>query len=229
MVSGPRDFFCTRRVYGNAGNACAESPGALSGARCRAGARNPRAGLPSFDQDLEAGNRALRVPARSKLRAGVARALAPAADRKLWRDSRRRLSFAGAGRDSSFVRGYLECRSCHAAEGCRSGAVKTAWRGLLILSLAPEAAKGGALPGIPELVKLFNLKPHPEGGFYAESYRARGMIDPLHRCFSTAIYFLLLQGARSRLHRIASDELWHFYLGGPLTIEQIYPDGRLTD
>lgn len=77
-----------------------------------------------------------------------------------------------------------------------------------------------------ELIKLYDLRPHPEGGFFRESYRAEGKTGD-GRNFSTAIYFLLPAGQRSRLHRIKSDELWHFYLGGPLTIGQIFPGGRV--
>lgn len=84
-----------------------------------------------------------------------------------------------------------------------------------------------------ELIHLLHLKPHPEGGYYRETYRS-GEIIP-HRClpprfhgdrhYSTAIYYLLPTGAVSRLHRIASDEVWHFYLGGPLTVVELEPDG----
>lgn len=47
------------------------------------------------------------------------------------------------------------------------------------------------------------------------------------RCFSTGIYFLLESGQRSLLHRIRSDEIWHFYAGAPLALSAICPDGRL--
>lgn len=49
------------------------------------------------------------------------------------------------------------------------------------------------------------------------------------RCFSTAIYFLLESGQRSHLHRIRSDEIWHFYAGAPLTLFVISPDGCLDE
>lgn len=75
-----------------------------------------------------------------------------------------------------------------------------------------------------ELIRIYDLKPHPEGGFFRESYRAAGRTQD-DRSLSTAIYFLLPAGHRSRLHRIKADELWHFYLGGPLTVAQILPDG----
>ena len=71
------------------------------------------------------------------------------------------------------------------------------------------------------------LKPHPEGGFFRETYRAAGRIPgkkfPGGRSFSTAILFLLSKGCVSRLHRIKSDELWHFYAGGPLMVVELDP------
>lgn len=92
-----------------------------------------------------------------------------------------------------------------------------------------------ALPAAEELIRLLGLKPHPEGGFYKESYRAAEAVSqqalPARysgpRRFSTAIYFLLPEGAKSRLHRVKSDELWHFYLGGPMTVAEIAPDGTV--
>lgn len=79
---------------------------------------------------------------------------------------------------------------------------------------------------IGELIRLYKLKKHPEGGYFRESYRAKGKIAGMGRNYSTAIYFLLSAGERSQLHRIKSDEVWHFYLGGPLELAQIFPDGR---
>ena len=88
---------------------------------------------------------------------------------------------------------------------------------------------------IQTLIRKFDLKEHPEGGYFIESYRSSEILSrsalPARykgdRSFSTAIYFLLPSGAVSRLHRIASDEVWHFYLGGPLEILQIDPNGRM--
>ena len=77
-----------------------------------------------------------------------------------------------------------------------------------------------------ELIRLYGLEPHPEGGFFRESYRSEGKTGGKNFC--TAIYFLLPAGHRSRLHRIKSDELWHFYLGGPLTVASISTDGRVA-
>ncbi len=88
-----------------------------------------------------------------------------------------------------------------------------------------------------EIIELLDLKPHPEGGYFRESYRSHGVIpsDALpseyegQRNISTAIYYLLDKGARSKIHRVASDEMWHHYLGGPLKIVEIMPDGSATE
>ena len=80
-----------------------------------------------------------------------------------------------------------------------------------------------------EIIQLYDMQPHPEGGFFKETYRSLGEADTSRgkRSFSTAIYYLLPAGAQSRLHRIASDEMWHFYLGGPMTLIEIAPTGEL--
>jgi len=75
-------------------------------------------------------------------------------------------------------------------------------------------------------IEHLGLVPHPEGGWFRETYRASETIGVSAlpprfagpRAFSTAIYFLLRSGERSRLHRLRSDELWFFHAGGPLTI-----------
>ena len=85
-----------------------------------------------------------------------------------------------------------------------------------------------------ELIKRLGLVHHPEGGWYRETYRSAGMIpgDALPERFSgprslcTSIYFFLEQGDRSALHRIKSDELWHFHTGASLAIHVITPDGE---
>lgn len=76
---------------------------------------------------------------------------------------------------------------------------------------------------IQELVHTLNLHPHPEGGFYAETWRADRMVETPNgsRAAGTAIYFLLTQGNFSAFHRIASDEVWHFYEGDPVHIHII--------
>jgi predicted cupin superfamily sugar epimerase len=77
---------------------------------------------------------------------------------------------------------------------------------------------------------------HPEGGYYRETYRAaesipQGGLPPRFngpRVFSTAIYFLLPSEECSALHRIKSDEVWHFHAGSPLTIHVIDQNGAYT-
>lgn len=79
-----------------------------------------------------------------------------------------------------------------------------------------------------ELIEFYELIPHPEGGYFRETYRAAGVIPGTLRNFSTAILYLLARGDRSKLHRLSADEVWHFHLGGPLLIHQIFPDGALS-
>jgi uncharacterized protein len=81
-------------------------------------------------------------------------------------------------------------------------------------------------------IKELGLAHHPEGGYFSETYRSEEIISRSglpqrfrdDRCFSTAIYYLLEGGDFSSLHRIASDELWHFYQGSPLTIHCLHED-----
>ena len=88
-----------------------------------------------------------------------------------------------------------------------------------------------------ELIDRLGLVPHPEGGYYRETYRSAGIIpagalSPAfggERHYSTAIFFLLESGDISRLHRIRSDEIWHFYGGGPLKLAMIAPDGKTAE
>lgn len=90
---------------------------------------------------------------------------------------------------------------------------------------------------IRQIIKRFGLRPHPEGGYFRESYRCSELIPRTalaerfggDRNYSTAIYFLLTAGSKSRLHRLKADELWHFYLGGPLRLVQLFEDGRLEE
>lgn len=79
---------------------------------------------------------------------------------------------------------------------------------------------------VRDLIARLRLAPHPEGGWYRETYRAAPVAG---RSASTAILFLLPAGAKSRLHRIPADELWHFHLGGPLTVSSISPSGELEE
>jgi predicted cupin superfamily sugar epimerase len=84
-------------------------------------------------------------------------------------------------------------------------------------------------------IEKLRLEPHPEGGYYRVTYGAELVIDQAalpdrfngRRRASTAIYFLIDPASFSAFHRIASDELWHFYAGGPLLIHALRPDGEL--
>ena len=81
-------------------------------------------------------------------------------------------------------------------------------------------------------IDSLQLLPHPEGGFYRETYRSPLPVEFPNfsgaRAVSTAIFFLLPAGNVSAFHRIKSDEIWHFYAGQPLTIHLIATDGRLA-
>jgi uncharacterized protein len=77
-----------------------------------------------------------------------------------------------------------------------------------------------------EIVRRFGLQPHPEGGMYAETWRADAA--PGDRASGTAIYFLLRAGERSHWHRVDATEIWHFYAGDPLEL-QTSIDGRTIE
>jgi uncharacterized protein len=77
--------------------------------------------------------------------------------------------------------------------------------------------------GKPELAELLDLSPHPEGGWYRETWRSDVSIRPDgyggERASATAIYFLLGPGEESRWHRVRSAEIWLWHSGGPLILE----------
>ena len=85
-------------------------------------------------------------------------------------------------------------------------------------------------------IKTLGLSPHTEGGAFRRVYASGIRIPQEHlpgsfhgsRPSSSAIYFLLEKGQLSAMHRIASDELWHFYYGDPLEIYEIDLRGKLT-
>jgi uncharacterized protein len=74
------------------------------------------------------------------------------------------------------------------------------------------------LPTAAEIIAWLELQPHPEGGHYRETFRDP-RLDPNGRALSTAIYFLLARGERSRWHRIDAVEIWHYYAGSALTLQ----------
>ncbi|KZM51104.1 cupin domain-containing protein [Labrenzia sp. OB1] len=75
-----------------------------------------------------------------------------------------------------------------------------------------------------QIVTLLRMQPHPEGGFYAETFRDE-VTDESGRAASTLIYFLLPEGVLSRWHKVDAVETWHWYAGAPLELS-ISPDGR---
>ncbi|MDZ4845521.1 MAG: cupin domain-containing protein [Chitinophagales bacterium] len=83
-------------------------------------------------------------------------------------------------------------------------------------------------------IEQLHLEPHPEGGYFRESYRSPNVIPASglpnyfgSRNFSTAIYFLLKGNEFSALHKLKSDEVWHFYDGCSLKIHVLLPEGTL--
>lgn len=76
------------------------------------------------------------------------------------------------------------------------------------------------MKNVNELVKAHNLLPHPEGGFYKETYRSE---------FSTGIFYLLERSQKSSLHRIKSDEMWHFYDGDAICVVEITAEGNVKE
>ena len=90
------------------------------------------------------------------------------------------------------------------------------------------------MPTVEALCALLGLVPHPiEGGFFAETYRSADLLpgDALParyrgaRAAGTAIYYLLTPETFSAMHRLGSDEIFHFYLGDPVEMLQLAPDG----
>ena len=81
---------------------------------------------------------------------------------------------------------------------------------------------------VQELLETLGLKPHPEGGYYSETWRSPLEVAPSdgrgERSALTAIYFLLPAGAVSRWHRVRSDEVWIHIEGPPLELMKIPPD-----
>jgi predicted cupin superfamily sugar epimerase len=90
------------------------------------------------------------------------------------------------------------------------------------------------MPTSDQLIRHLNLQPHPkEGGFFRETYRAEDRCPPTalparygsERRASTAIYYVLTPATFSALHRLQTDEIFHFYLGSPVRMLQLLPNG----
>ena len=76
-----------------------------------------------------------------------------------------------------------------------------------------------------DIIARLDLKPHPEGGHYRETFRD-ARTDANGRSYSTAIYFLLARGERSHWHRIDAVEAWHYYAGSALILQIADHDGQ---
>lgn len=79
-------------------------------------------------------------------------------------------------------------------------------------------------------VEQLNLLPHPEGGYYKETYRDQQSVlnrNDKERSASTGIYFLMTKGNFSAFHKIESDEMWHFYDGSALEVIILHENGQI--
>ena len=93
------------------------------------------------------------------------------------------------------------------------------------------------MPAMDRIIDELGLQPHPEGGYYKETYRSPGQIEdsglPANysgkRSYSTCIYFMLTSVDFSAFHRIQQDEIWHFYEGTSIHLHTISPEGVYRD
>ncbi|MCG8490734.1 MAG: cupin domain-containing protein [Sneathiellales bacterium] len=69
------------------------------------------------------------------------------------------------------------------------------------------------------IIETLEMRPHPEGGYYAETFRDSPFSSTSERASSTAIYYLLREGEFSHWHKVDAAELWHFYAGDPLELK----------
>jgi predicted cupin superfamily sugar epimerase len=90
---------------------------------------------------------------------------------------------------------------------------------------SPEGADDGRRHGLTaaDVVAHLGLRPHPEGGWYAETWRHQAPAG--ERPAGTAIYYLLAAGQRSHWHRVDAAEIWHHYAGDPLVLRVRAGDG----
>lgn len=88
-----------------------------------------------------------------------------------------------------------------------------------------------------KIIQKLQLEPHPEGGFFKETYRSKGAINQDNlgdnyqgrRNYSTCIYFLLKSDKFSAFHKIHQDEIWHYYQGSSVRIHMISKDGSYSN
>ncbi len=82
------------------------------------------------------------------------------------------------------------------------------------------------MTSIETIIEKLDLKPHPEGGYYKETYRSVETCLDGSRNLQTAIYFLLTSDNVSHFHRIKSDEIWYFHAGSPLLVHTLTDEGH---
>ncbi len=93
------------------------------------------------------------------------------------------------------------------------------------------------MPTADQIIEALGLQPHPiEGGFFRETYRSAGTIPSSAlptgyrtgsgRSLGTAIYYLLTRDTFSEMHRLPTEEVFHLYLGGPVRMLQLFPNGE---
>ena len=89
---------------------------------------------------------------------------------------------------------------------------------------------------IKKIIDRLQLQPHPEGGYFRETYRSTGTIPKeilgkdytSMRNYSTGIYFLITSESFSAFHKIRQDEMWHFYQGSAMILHMISPEGKYS-
>ncbi len=85
------------------------------------------------------------------------------------------------------------------------------------------------MPSAKYWIEKLDMKPHPEGGYYRESFKSPAQITSPEgntRSTATSIYYLLESGDRSHFHRLGADEVWYFHAGDPADIHFISPEGK---
>ncbi len=108
---------------------------------------------------------------------------------------------------------------------------------ILVIATSARAEGGNNMPTAKEIIEKLDLAPLPEeGGYYRETYRSDygnnsgrtfGLDTDGKRDLNTAILYLISEGSFSAIHRITSDEIFHFYSGDPVEMIQIHPNGEL--
>jgi predicted cupin superfamily sugar epimerase len=108
---------------------------------------------------------------------------------------------------------------------------------IALIGSAAAANDGGRQMTANEVIEKLGLKPLPEeGGYYRETYKCGTMLSARNvgiestgtRSMSTAIYYLLVPHSFSALHRVKSDEIFHYYSGDPAEMIQIGPNGKIS-